>query len=132
MIVDSSAIMAMLLDEPERASFTLSLQEAEVRRISAGNWIELSAVAVRGRSVSLDRLDQFLRDALLLIEPVTSEQAIIGAGAYRTYGLGSGHRAKLNFGDCFAYALAKTSGEPLLFKGEDFIHTDVKFALPPL
>lgn len=130
MIVDASAIMAMLLDEPERAGFTLTLQTAEARRISAGTWIELSAVAVRGRAVPLGRLEQFLRDAQLTIEPVTTEQAIIGHDAYRTYGIGSNHRARLNFGDCFAYALAKATGEPLLFKGDEFTHTDIVSALP--
>lgn len=98
--------------------------------MSAGGWIELSAVAVRRKIIPQPWLDTLIARFGLIIEPVTSEQAHIGHQAYRMFGIGSGHRARLNFGDCFAYALAKVTGEPLLFKGDDFIHTDVIPALP--
>jgi ribonuclease VapC len=71
-------------------------------------------------------VDELVTRARLIIEPVTAEQAAIARAAYRDFGKGSGHPAQLNFGDCFAYALAKSADEPLLFKGEDFSRTDVK------
>src|SRR5205823_12072300 len=79
--------------------------------------------------VASRRFDDLCREAQLIIEPVTEAQARIAREAYLDYGKGSGHPAKLNFGDCFAYALAKVAGEPLLFKGEDLAHTDVAPAL---
>jgi len=72
------------------------------------------------------RFDELVREAQIIIEPVTEAQAQIAREAYRDFGKGSGHQAKLNFGDCFAYALAKVTGEPLLFKGDDFAKTDIK------
>lgn len=75
------------------------------------------------------RFDDLLREARFAIEPVTEAQARIAREAYRDFGRGSGHPARLNFGDCFAYALAKTMNEPLLFNGDDFTQTDVKSAL---
>jgi ribonuclease VapC len=80
--------------------------------------------------IATRRFDDFIKEANISIEPVTETQAHIARGAYRDFGKGSGHPAKLNFGDCFAYALAKESGEPLLFKGGDFAHTDIVAALP--
>ena len=126
MIVDSSAIMAIVLREPEHPIFLRLMANAPVRRLSAGTWIELAAVAVGGKLMATDWLDRALAEYELIIEPVTAEQALIGHAAYRRYGVGSGHRARLNFGDCFAYALAKATGEPLLFKGDDFTHTDTR------
>ena len=76
-------------------------------------------------AVASRRLDDLFREARLAIEPVTADQARIAREAYRDFGKGSGHPAKLNFGDCFAYALAKSTGEPLLFKGRDFGYTDI-------
>jgi len=76
-----------------------------------------------------ERFDEFFKEANISVEPVTLEQARLAREAYRDFGKGSGHPAKLNFGDCFAYALAKATGEPLLFKGDDFIHTDISSAL---
>ncbi|WP_375381598.1 type II toxin-antitoxin system VapC family toxin [uncultured Sphingomonas sp.] len=133
MIVDSSAIVAILLREVERRNIADALASASTAKISAGSWIELGAVAVRRQLtiLSSDRLDAVRREFGITIEPVTAQQAIIGHEAYRTFGIGSGHRAQLNFGDCFAYALAKATGEPLLFKGDDFTHTDITPALPP-
>lgn len=129
MIVDSSVIVAIALREPEREIFESLLAAAGQRRMSSGTWIELSAVAVRSRLISAKWLDTMLERFRIVLEPVSTEQAEIGHRAYREFGLGSGHRARLNFGDCFSYALAKATGEPLLFKGDDFAHTDVLKAI---
>jgi ribonuclease VapC len=80
--------------------------------------------------IATRRFDDFIREANISIEPVTEFQAQIARDVYRDFGKGSGHPAKLNFGDCFAYALAKESGETLLFKGSDFSHTDIVAAWP--
>ena len=130
MIVDTSAVMAMLLDEPEQAAITRALRTAAIRRISAGSWIELTVVLTRRADPILRRqLSELLQLLPLEIAPVTAEQAAIGETGYRPFGHASRHPARLNFGDCFAYALAKATGEPLLFKGDDFVHTDVTAAL---
>lgn len=105
------------------------MNSADVRRISAGTWIELSAVAVRRRLIATAWLDTLLDVYDIRLEPVTLDQARIGHLAYRQYGLGSGSAARLNIGDCFSYALARATGEPLLFKGDDFTHTDVRKAI---
>ena len=127
MIVDTSAIMAMLLNEPEAELFTRTLIAAPVRRMSGGSWIEVSAVVTRhpDRETLLPRIDALMTLFAITIEAVAVDQVMIGHAAYRRYGRGSGNPAALNFGDCFAYALAKATGEPLLFKGEDFARTDV-------
>jgi len=126
MIVDSSAIMAIVLDEPDRDAFVDRLARSSARRVSAGTWIELSAVLTRRRDADADAAFAVIaKEVALTIEPVTAEQARIGWDAYRTFGRGTGHPADLNFGDCFAYALAKATGEPLLFKGDDLAHTDL-------
>lgn len=131
MIVDTSAIMSVLMGEDDSADFIKALAIASRRQISAGNWIELSAVLTRRKSEALDAaFDSFRRTTILEIEPVSVDQAQIGHDAYRKYGHGSGHKADLNFGDCFAYALAKASGKPLLYKGEDFSRTDIIPAIP--
>jgi ribonuclease VapC len=93
--------------------------------MSVGTWMELSVVLVRRHPGKAYVVENLLRSGGFVFEPVTVEQAIIGREAYRTYGQGSRHHARLNFGDCFAYALSKATGEPLLFKGEDFAATDV-------
>jgi len=125
-IVDTSAIMAILLDEPDQAEIALKLRSDFIRRISAGNWIELTVVVTRRADPILRaKLDALLALAPIEIAPVTAEQAKLGEQAYREYGQGSGHPARLNFGDCFAYALARATGEPLLYKGDDFAQTDV-------
>lgn len=128
MIVDSSVVVAIALQESELTAFELALDAAPVRRMSAGTWIELSAVATRRGIIPHANLATLLTVYDLVLEPVTVEQARIGHQAYRDYGIGSGHRAHLNLGDCFAYALARAMNEPLLFKGADFIHTDVMVA----
>lgn len=129
MIVDTSALMAILLGEPEAQQFVEVMSAASSCSISAGNWIELTAVCVR-RGYDLDaEIEVLLAATKAQIVPVSLEQARIGESAYRAFGIGSGHAARLNFGDCFAYALARESGEPLLYKGDDFAQTDVVSAL---
>ncbi|MDG2533824.1 type II toxin-antitoxin system VapC family toxin [Sphingomonas sp. HITSZ_GF] len=125
MIVDTSAIMAILLGEAEARSFVEAIVDAERCVISGGSWIELSAVLVRRNHQLDDQLALLMERGSIEIEPVTEVQARIGHAAYKRYGIGSGHAARLNFGDCFAYALAKATAEPLLYKGDDFAKTDI-------
>jgi ribonuclease VapC len=108
----------------------LAIETAAVRRISAANYLETAIVIDASRDpVASRRFDELVDAAELQVEPVTKEQARIAREAYRDFGKGSGHKAALNFGDCFAYALAKVNGEALLFKGNDFSHTDLVSAL---
>lgn len=126
MIVDTSVIVAIMLEETEATDFATRIASALRCRLSAGSWIELTAVFVRGYpNIAEADVDRFMEKMRIEIAPVTLEQARIGEMAYRDYGRGTRHPAQLNFGDCFAYALAKATGEPLLFKGEDFSKTDV-------
>ena len=128
MIVDSSAIIAVLRNEPDASAISEVLQNAPMCRISAVTFVEAAVVTDSNRSPVLSRrFDDLLRDARIQVESVTPRQAQIARDAYRDFGKGR-HRAGLNFGDCFAYALAKELDEPLLFKGEDFRHTDVSVA----
>lgn len=130
MIVDASAVIAILRDEPEARSCAQAIASARSRRISAVNYVEAAVVIDGSRDpIASRRFDDLLRAAQLTIEPVTAAQARIAREAYRDFGKGTGHRAGLNFGDCFAYALAKVTGEPILFKGDDFAHTDLTSAL---
>ena len=129
MIVDTSVIIAILKGESDAASIQDALSRPEIRRISTVSYVEAAVVVDGNRNPVLSRrFDDLLRDVQILIEPVTLNQARIAREAYRDFGKGR-HRANLNFGDCFAYALAKEMGEPLLFKGDDFCHTDVQSAL---
>jgi len=131
MIVDTSALIAVLRAEPEAARIAQALADATHARLSAANFVEAAAVIDGSRDpVASRRYDDLLREARLIIEPVTEAQARLARHAYRDFGKGSGHPAQLNFGDCFAYALAKDTNEPLLFKGTDFAATDVEPALP--
>ena len=126
MIVDASAVIAVLRAEPEALSFAKAIASAKNRRISAVNYVEAAAVIEGSRDpVASRKFDDFFREADLEIEAVTAPQAKIAREAYRDYGKGSGHPAGLNLGDCFAYALARDRGEALLFKGKDFVHTDI-------
>jgi ribonuclease VapC len=126
MIVDSSTIIAILRNEPEAAAMAEALQEAPIRRISAVTYVEAAVVADNDRNPLLSRrFDGLVRDAQMLVEPVTARQAELARQAYRDFGKGR-HKAGLNLGDCFAYALAKEMDEPLLFKGDDFCHTDIE------
>ena len=128
MILDSSVIVAILSGEPEAQSFADAIAGAPSREISAVNYVEVAVVIdSRDDPVFSRKIDDLLREAQVGIEPVTVEQARIARAAYRDFGK-SRHRAGLNFGDCFAYALAKDKGEPLLFKGDDFSRTDVERA----
>jgi len=131
MIVDTSAIIAILRDEPDAQSCADAIEKAEQPRISAANFLEAAVVIDGNRDpVVSRRFDDLIREAGIGIEPVTETQARIAREAYRDFGKGSGHPAQLNYGDCFAYALAKELGLPLLFKGADFVHTDIVSAVP--
>lgn len=125
-VVDSSAILAVLRQEADADLYLDAIDTADTLRISAANYLEAAIVVDCAHDpVASRRFDQFLAEADIQVEPVTAGQARIARDAYRDYGKGSGHKAGLNFGDCLAYALAKETGEPLLFKGDDFIHTDI-------
>ena len=130
MIVDTSAVIAILRNEQDAMSYAKAIADASIRRISAANYVESAAVIDGSRDpVASRRFDDLLREARFVIEPVTESQARIAREAYRDFGRGSGHPAGLNLGDCFAHALARAFNESLLFKGGDFIHTDVVSAL---
>jgi len=123
---DHRYLVAILRDEPEAKDCALAIERNPTRRVSAANFVETALVIDGSRDpIASRRFDDLVNEARIVIEPVTEAQARIAREAYRDFGKGSGHPAKLNFGDCFAYALAKTSGEPLLFKGDDFVHTDI-------
>ena len=123
--------MAILLQEPTAKSCSDALQDASPKRMSAANYLETSIVVdSHPRQPSRRRLDQLLEESGIVIESFTPEQARIAREAYRDFGKGRGHRAQLNFGDCFAYALAKDKREPLLCVGDDFVHTDIKTICP--
>jgi ribonuclease VapC len=129
MILDSSAVIAILRYEPDAPIFAQMMEQAARPSLSAVSYVEAAAVIDGSRdAVASRRFDELLEEAKVVIEPVTEKQARIARQAYRDFGKGSGHPANLNFGDCFAYALAKARNEPLLFKGDDFSHTDVKSA----
>ena len=123
MIIDSSAIVAVLRGEPEAEPFLASIRSRSDLVMSAGNYLETGIVIDHDRDAVLSAgLDPLLDQLGIKIEPVTEAQARLARQACRDFGKGSGHPAKLNFGDCFAYALATERGEPLLYKGEDFAH----------
>ncbi|SRR6266849_260115 len=129
MIVDSSALVAIMYVEDGADVFVQAVREADVCRVSAAAFLETSIVVESGSGdTGIVQLDGFVRSAGILIEPFTAEQAFVARQAYSDYGKGR-HPAGLNFGDCFSYALSKVSGEPLLFKGNDFRKTDVVAAI---
>ena len=124
MIVDSSAIVAILRAEPEGPDFARAIEASQSSHASAVSYVEAAVIIDSGRdAVASRRFDDFFRVSRIAIETVTSKQAEIARQAYRDFGKGR-HKAGLNFGDCFAYALAKEMDEPLLFKGNDFRHTE--------
>jgi ribonuclease VapC len=130
-ILDTSALIAILRAEPDAADFAEAIEAAASRRMSAANYLEAAVAIDSARDpVVSRRFDELCAAAEIRIEPVTEAQARIARDAYRDFGKGSGHPAGLNFGDCFAYALAKDTGEPLLFKGKHFSHTDLAPVLP--
>lgn len=130
MIVDTSALVAIVSDEPTRIQLLLKLPGASIARISAANLLE-AFIVIDGRRepAASALLDTLLRDLALKAEPVTEAQVYVARDGFRRYGKGSGHPARLNYGDCFAYALARALDEPLLFVGHDFTHTDIRRAL---
>jgi ribonuclease VapC len=128
-IVDTSAVVAILRNEPDAHEYATALAATERPRMSAATFLETAIVVDGSRDPVLSgRLDDLLAAADVVVEPVTREQVEIARSAYRAFGKGSGHPAGLNFGDCFSYALARVTGEPLLFKGSDFSATDVAMA----
>lgn len=129
MIVDTSALIAILRNEPDAREFSQAMEAAKRIQLSAVSYVEAGVVTDGARDPVVSReFDDLIRLAEIEIVPVTVEQARLARAAYRDFGLGSGHPAKLNFGDCFSYALAKVAGESLLYKGNDFSHTDVRSA----
>lgn len=130
MILDTSPLIAILGDEPDSELYINAISRAPRCRISAGTFLELSIV-IEGQfgGEVLRQCDALFRQAAIVIEPVTVEQAHTARQAFHDFGKGR-HPAALNYGDCFAYALAKITGEPLLFKGNDFRKTDILAALP--
>ncbi|MEO5918956.1 MAG: type II toxin-antitoxin system VapC family toxin [Candidatus Limnocylindrales bacterium] len=133
MIVDASVLVALIRRESDAPEFGRIMDRAPVLRISAGTYVELGAVIDGARNPVASRMvDSLLDEWSIRIEPVTVAQARLARDAYRDFGKGSGHPARLNFGDCFAYALARDLGEPLLFKGTDFTQTDIEIVIEPI
>jgi ribonuclease VapC len=129
MVLDSSALIAILSFEPEATLFAEAIEADTTRLLSAASLLETAIVIeTRYGEAGGSKLDELITAAQIQIEPVTYEQATVARLAYCTYGKGR-HPAGLNFGDCFSYALAKTSAEPLLFKGDDFNQTDLQLLL---
>lgn len=131
MVIDTSAVIAILSAEPEADTIAATISADDSRQMSAATYLE-TAIVVESRHGVLGgkKLDQFIQAAQIVVEPVTIEQANIARRAYRRYGKGR-NPAGLNFGDCFAYALAKVTGESLLFIGTDFSQTDIPSAIAP-
>lgn len=128
MVIDTSAVVAMLTDEPEAARFETAVAADPVRLMSAASYLEAAIVIeTRFGEPGGRELDLWLHRAAVDVVAVAADHAEAARVAYRRFGRGR-HRAGLNFGDCFSYALAKISGEPLLFKGDDFAHTDIRAA----
>ena len=128
MIIDSSAVLAILFSEPDARRHAGAIMAASPCRMSVANVLEASiAVERRGGNTAARDLDTFLETAEVELVPVTVEHLEAARRAWRRFGKGN-HPAALNFGDCFAYALARSTGEPLLFKGEDFTRTDIEAA----
>jgi ribonuclease VapC len=131
MVVDTSALLAVLQDEAERRGFNEAMEAADSVAMSVASFVETSIVIeARHGAEGLRALDRFVERAGIAIAGVDIEQGKVARDAFSRFGKGR-HPAGLNFGDCFAYALAKVLGEPLLFKGEDFARTDVACAEPP-
>jgi ribonuclease VapC len=130
-IVDTSAIVAIVLGEPHSEHLAEILVDATAPKMSAATAVELNAVLTRGvRPEDQRRIERLLDVWEIELVAFDAEQAEIASGAYRDFGKGSGHPAALNLGDCYSYALAHVTGEPLLYVGDDFIHTDMPAAYP--
>jgi ribonuclease VapC len=124
-IIDTSAIIAILFNEDDADVYAREITRADSCRVSAATFVEAAiVVAAQTKNVGSSQLDAFFRSAGVIVEPVTEQQAHIARQAFIDYGKGR-HAAGLNYGDCFSYALAKSTGEPLLFKGKDFAKTDL-------
>jgi ribonuclease VapC len=129
-IVDTSAIIAILTEEDDAAVYAQAIAGADVRRLSAASYLECGIVLDSQRDPIISRgLDGLIQEADFVVEPVTERQARLARQAYADFGKGSSHPAGLNFGDCLSYALALDLREPLLWKGNDFGHTGVQSAL---
>lgn len=131
MVIDTSAVVAMLAGEPEAERFEAAVAADQVRLMSTASYLETAIVIeTRFGEPGGRELDLWLHRAAVDLVAVDADQADVARSAYRSFGNGR-HRASLNYGDCFTYALARASGEPVLFKGDDFGHTDVvAVALP--
>ena len=128
MILDTSAVIALLFEEPEADGFYRLIQDADICRMSVANYLEVTMVLERLAGTDANRrCELFFHRAGIVLEPVTLEQGYLARQAFFEFGKGR-HSAGLNFGDCFAYALSKVCREPLLFKGEDFRKTDLELA----
>jgi len=132
-IIDTSAITAVMLREPEATELLRLMSGAPVRQMSAASYVELAAVIDGRRDPVLSgTVDPVLRMLQIEVVPFTWAQARLARLAYQQFGRGSGHPARLNMGDCFSYALARDLGEPLLFKGRDFALTDIELVTEPV
>ncbi len=130
MIVDTSALIAVVREEPDWNDFWQVLVEAETASMSAATHVESAIVVDRSPDTAdAARFDRLVTEVGIVVVPVTAEHARLARQAYRDFGRGSGHRARLDFGDSFSYALAISTGEPLLYKGADFRHTGIRAAL---
>jgi ribonuclease VapC len=130
-VVDASAILAILLEEDDGEQFAQSILSVSSSVISVSSVLECTIKMLREHSVAMDnRVDLFLSEANCNVVPIDLDQLATARKAFGRYGKGMGHPAQLNFGDCFSYALATTRNLPLLFKGNDFSQTDIVSALP--
>lgn len=126
MVIDTSALLAILQNEPERRIFNEAIEASEVRSFSTASYVETSIVLEsRYGAEGVRDLDHLIARAQITLEPVDAGQALLARDAFRKYGKGR-HPAGLNFGDCFSYALSRSLDRPLLFKGSDFPRTDVE------
>jgi len=132
-VVDSSAIVAIALTENDATAFAAAIDRDDAPQISVATMLEVSIAIRRTKVLSADAaeawLNDFVIDSDITLRPVTAQQVELARAAHIRFGKGSGHPAQLNFGDCFSYALAKDSNSALLFKGNDFIHTDIASAM---
>ena len=130
MIVDASALIAVVLEESGFQTHLETLLRSPTNRMSAATFLKAAIVVDRLPNPRASvRFDELVSNLGIIVEPVTAHQAMVAREAHRRFGRGTGHPARLNFGDCFAYALAKNLDEPLLFVGQDFVHTDVRRVL---
>lgn len=130
-VVDTSALYAILAQEADASVFAQRLAAGDGHLISAATYVELGSVCVRHLRDGDLVLRQLIADLPATVHPFDAVQADLAIAAYARYGKGKGHPAQLNLGDCFSYALARSLDAPLLYKGDDFIHTDIRSAIEP-